>query len=59
MSTLDELLDQQKDLQKQIKEVSRAERAAALKTVRSLCKQHGFTASMLKGVLAGGRTRRK
>ena len=59
MSKLEELLQQQEDLKKQIKQVSKAERVEALKSVRSLCKQHGFTASMLKGALASGRTRRK
>ena len=31
------------------------ERANALKEVKSLCKEFGFTAGMLKGALAEGR----
>ena len=36
-------------------EAKKNERADALKTVKSLCKEFGFTAGMLEGVLAEGR----
>lgn len=59
MGQLEELLRQQNELEKQIKEVAKSERAEALKTVRTLCKQHGFTASMLEAWLASGRGKKK
>ena len=58
MSRLEELLQQQKDLEKEIKDVAKKERAEALKTVRTLCKQYGFTASMLQNYVASGRPRK-
>ncbi len=58
MSRLEELLQQQKDLEKEIKDVAKKERTEALKTVRNLCKQYGFTASMLKNYVASGRPRK-
>lgn len=58
MSRLEELLQQQKDLEKEIKEVAKNERAEALKTVRNLCKQYGFTMSMLQNYVASGRPRK-
>jgi len=36
-------------------EAKKNERANALKVVRRLCKEFGFTAGMLKGSLAEGR----
>ena len=35
--------------------IDKAEKAEALKTVKRLCKEFGFTAGMLKGLLAKGR----
>ena len=42
-------------LQQQMVEAKKNERADALKTVKRLCKEFGFTAGMLKGALAKGR----
>ena len=36
-------------------EAKKSERTNALKEVKCLCKEFGFTAGMLKGSLAGGR----
>jgi len=36
-------------------EAKKSERTVALKKVKELCKEFGFTAGMLKGVLAEGR----
>jgi len=57
MGKLDELLKQQTELERQIKEVAKTKPPEALKTVKALCKQHGFTASMLKNSLSGGRAK--
>lgn len=51
MSTLAELQKQRAELDKQIEEAKKNERAEALKTVKKLCKQFGFTAGMLRGSL--------
>ena len=42
-------------IQQQMVEAKKNERADALKTVKGLCKEFGFTAGMLKGSLAEGR----
>ena len=42
-------------IQQQIVEAKKNERANALKEVKRLCKEFGFTAGMLKGSLAKGR----
>ena len=42
-------------IQQQVLEAKKNERAEALKTVKRLCKEFGFTAGMLKGALANGR----
>ena len=42
-------------IQKQIVETKKNKRANALKEVKLLCKELGFTAGMLKGALAEGR----
>ena len=55
MSKLDELRKKQAEIEAQIEEVKKSERAEALKTVKKLCKEFGFTAGMLKGSLAPGR----
>jgi len=44
-----------KSFQQQMVEAKRNERANALKEVKRLCKEFGFTAGMLKGSLAEGR----
>jgi len=51
MSTLAELQRQKEEIEKQIKTVRKNERAEALKTVKKLCKEFGFTAGMLRGSL--------
>jgi RecB family exonuclease len=58
MSKLEELLAQQAQLAAQIETAKKEQKAEDLKTVRQLCKAHGFTARMLKGYLAEGRTRK-
>jgi hypothetical protein len=58
MSKLAELLAKQEEISEQIKEAKKAERDEALATVKALCKQHGFTAGMLKGALAKGRAKK-
>lgn len=57
MSRLEELLAQQEHLAAAIEEAKNEQRKEDLKTVRNLCKAHGFTAGMLKGYLAEGRKR--
>lgn len=57
MATLEELEQQKKELEKQIKEAAKTQKAADLKLVRQLCKRHGFTHSMLKNYLSEGRKR--
>ena len=51
----DELKADMEVLQQQMVEARKNERADALKTVKRLCKEFGFTAGMLKGSLAEGR----
>lgn len=45
-------------IQQQMAEAKRSERANALKEVKRLCKEFGFTAGMLKGALAKGRKKK-
>ena len=58
MSTLAELQRQKEELEKQIETAKKNERAEALKTVKKLCKEFGFTAGMLRGSLAEGRSKK-
>jgi hypothetical protein len=58
MSKLEELLAKQEALAAEIEEAKKQQKTDDLKTVRQLCKAHGFTANMLKGYLAEGRKRR-
>ena len=55
MSKLEELLAQQEALAAEIEAAKKSQKTEDLKTVRQLCKAHGFTANMLKGYLAEGR----
>lgn len=55
MSKLEELRQKQAEIEAEIEAVKKEERAEALKTVKKLCKEFGFTAGMLKGSLAKGR----
>ena len=45
--------------QMQMVEAKKNERANALKEVKRLCKEFGFTAGMLKGALAEGRKKQR
>ena len=51
----DELKAEMQTIQQQMVKAKRNEGAEALKTVKRLCKEFGFTAGMLKGSLAEGR----
>ena len=51
MSTLAELEKQKEELEEKIIEEKKNERAEALKTVKKLCKEFGFTSGMLRGSL--------
>lgn len=55
MKFYDELKDGMEAIQQQMVEEKKSERANALKEVKRLCKEFGFTAGMLKGALAEGR----
>ena len=45
------------NLEAQMEQAKKRECAEALKKVKQLCKEFGFTARMLQGVLAKGRNR--
>jgi cell fate (sporulation/competence/biofilm development) regulator YmcA (YheA/YmcA/DUF963 family) len=51
----EQLKAEMETIQKQMVEAKKAEKTEALKTVKRLCKEFGFTARMLKGSLAEGR----
>ena len=51
----DELKAETENIQQQMAEAKKNERTNALKEVKRLCKEFGFTAGMLKGALAEGR----
>ena len=55
MKSYDELKAEMETIQKQMAEAKKNERANALKEVKRLCKEFGFTAGMLKGSIAEGR----
>ena len=57
MKTYSELKSEMDNLEAQMEEAKKRERAEALKKVKHLCKEFGFTAGMLQGVLAKGRNR--
>ena len=46
-------------IQQQMAEAKKNERTVALKKVKELCKEFGFTAGMLKGSIAEGRKKLK
>ena len=52
MKSYDELKAEMEAIQQQMVEAKRKELANALKEVKRLCKEFGFTAGMLKGALA-------
>ena len=55
MKSYDELKAEMETIQQQMAEAKKNERTNALKEVKRLCKEFGFTAGMLKGPLAEGR----
>jgi hypothetical protein len=58
MATLEELERQKAEIEKEIKEQAKKQRAEDLKLVKQLCKRHKFTYSMLKTSLSEGRKRK-
>ena len=54
MKSYDELKAEMEAIQQQMVEAKKNERANALKEVKRLCKQFGFTAGLLKGALSKG-----
>jgi len=58
MKSYDELKAEMETLQQQMVEAKKRERAEALKKVKELCREFGFTAGMLKGALAEGRKKK-
>ena len=57
MKSYDELKAEMETIQQQMAEAKKNERTNALKEVKRLCKEFGFTAGMLKGALTEGRKR--
>jgi hypothetical protein len=55
MKSYDELKAEMEAIQQQMAEANKNELANALKEVKRLCKEFGFTAGMLKGGLSKGR----
>ena len=51
----DELKAEMEAIQQQMVEAKKNERVNALKEVKRLCKEFGYTAGILKGALAEGR----
>ena len=58
MKSYDELKAEIGAIQQQMIEAKKNERANALKEVKLLCKEFGFTDGMLKGSLAVGRQKK-
>ena len=58
MKSYDELKAEIGAIQQQMIEAKKNERANALKKVKRLCKEFGFTAGMFKGALAVGRQKK-
>ena len=58
MKSYDELKAEMETIQQQMAEAKKNERTVALKKVKELCKEFGFTAGMLKGALAEGRKKK-
>jgi hypothetical protein len=58
MSKLEELRNKQAEIEAEIKAVKKTERVDALKTVKTLCKEYGFTEGMLKDSLAKSRKKK-
>ena len=58
MKSYDELKAEMETIQQQMVEAKKSERTNVLKEVKRLCKEFGFTAGMLKGLLAEGRAKK-
>ena len=58
MSKFEELLAQQKELEKQIEAARAAEQADALKQIAEICQKYSITYAQLKPVLTKRRKRR-
>lgn len=58
MKTYEELKAEMGQLEKDLAAAKERERKDALKKVRELCKEFGFTAGMLRGALAEGRKKK-
>jgi len=58
MKSVLELKAEMEAIQQQLVEAKKNEHANALKDVKRLCKELGFTAGLLKGSLAEGRTKK-
>jgi hypothetical protein len=54
MKSYDELNAEMEAIQQQMAEAKKNERTIALKKVKELCKEFGFTAGILKGSLTEG-----
>ena len=57
MPTLQELEQQKAEIEIDVDHATKRQKQEDLKTVRQLCKRHGFTYNMLKNHLAEGRRR--
>ena len=55
MKSYDELKAEMETIQQQMAKAKKSERTNALKEVKRLCKEFGFTAGMIKGSLDEGR----
>ena len=55
MKSYDELKDEMETIQQHMVEAKKNERTNALKEVKRICKEFGFTTWMLKGSIAEGR----
>ena len=55
MKSYDEPKAEMETIQQQMAKAKKSERTNALKEVKRLCKEFGFTGGMLKGSLAEGR----
>lgn len=55
IKSFDELKSEMEIILQQMAEAEKNKRASALKEIKRLCKEFGFTSGMLKGLLAEGR----
>jgi len=58
MKSYDDLKAEMETIQQQMAEAKKNERTNALKEVKRLCKEFGFTAGMLKSSLVKGRSKK-